>query len=194
MSASPEADPTGVRGDPLYVPTRLAAVVMERMEASSPGQYYHDLMEAPSLSEDSINGINENCKRKKQPIRKSMNKSSNRMITTDSDREDKMVAETKEMVKCFVTMSAPGIGACAFEALSKAEEVNIKSKNLKGGLKGQLRDSVKDLKEMITALMLKINAKGVIELFRAENAKETAKNLERYRNRKTKKGGCSIKR
>lgn len=75
-------------------------------------------------------------------------------------------------------MSAPEIGACAFEALSIAEEVNIKSKNLKGGLKGQLRDSLKELKEIITALMLKINAKGVIELLRAENVKETARNMD----------------
>lgn len=170
-----EMDPVEERDGPVCVSSRQPVVILERMR--SPIGELCNVYETSSMSENSITDMKEICK-KKNPIRKSTNRTRNKMVTTDSDGDSTSVPEMEDTEKCFTSMSAPEIGACAFEALNRVEEVNRRSKNIKGDLRGKLRDSIKDLRGMITALMLKINAKGDIELIRAENAKETAKNLE----------------
>lgn len=173
-SVSDETGSSREKSDPTYVPVRRSTVLMERIADPTHGRR-RDTSDDTSLSEDSIKAINETIKKRKNPERKPVNK--NKIISTDSDKEATITMENIETDKCYKAMSAPELGACAHEALRKAEEVNVKSKNIKGGLKGQLRDSISDLKEIIHALIIKINARGDIEFLRADTAKEVAKNI-----------------
>lgn len=175
---SDEAVSPGEKGDPTYVSVRRSTVVLERVATPSPNEL-QDRTDDTSLSEDSISAINETMKRRKNPDRRTANKGKNKIVSTDSEMNNTLMAENNETEeKCYKAMSAPKLGACAHEALKKADEVNIKSKNIKGGLKEQLRDSIGDLKQIIHALIVKINAKGDVEYLRADTAKEMAKNID----------------
>lgn len=133
-------------------------------------------MEDVCSSDESILEINRAIKKRRNPERVSVTKNKKTIMSTDSERENAAFPENHEAEKVYKAMSAPELGA--YESLKKAEEVNIKSKNLKGGLKGQLRDAVADLREIFRAMILKINAKGDIEFLRADIAREVAKNIE----------------
>lgn len=184
MDESWEMDTAEDKEDPTYVPRLSDEMRLDTSAAKS--SEIPAMTEIPSNSEDSIMDINETCKKKRNMLKRAKS-SKNRIITTDSDKEKTWIEE-EEAEGCFVTMSGAEIGACDFEALNRIETVNIKSKNIKGGLKGQLRDSIKELREIMTAMMLKLNARGDIEMLKAVNTRETAKNLELMKeNEKLKK-------
>lgn len=178
VDMSDESGSSSENRDPTYVPVLRPMVVLNRTLVASPDKRLDEGAADVGSSDDSLSLINETMKRRKNPDRSSTGKNKSKIVSTDSERDTLRVTENYPTEKVYKAMSVPELSACAFETIKKAEEVNIKSKNLKGGLKGQLRDSIANMRGIFHAMTLKINAKGDIEFLRADVANEKARNIE----------------
>lgn len=171
-------DSDNIEKDPTYIPIADEPIAStSKVDKEKSGKFWSTPEDYITISEDSDETAPKKVNKKNnRRITREYNLNRSRIIIDTENEEQENTGTDGPLLSAFSEMSATEVCAKGLETLKKMENIRKRSGKLQDKLSEELKAGIIEVKDVIIALMRKVNAKGDIELIRAEHAKGNDKN------------------